>query len=296
MVTAAKAWSASDAELPKPADAEGLRARREQWLAAGNRCGNPEMAEFAKSAIESDASRHILEAVFGNSPYLSHILIEDIDFAKELICSGPDAVMADLLSEIRDRSPIGSERRAELASRLRKSKRRFAAAAAMADIAGCGDVMDLAAKLSCFAASCLEASASQLLREAHDRGKIHLKDPRIPTEGSGFILLGLGKLGAFELNFSSDIDIIVLFDEDASEVEFGGHQQLFSRLARNIVELMAKRTQDGYVFRTDLRLRPDPSSTPPAVFSESRPLLLQNGRADLGTGSHDQGMAGGRRH
>ncbi|CAN0187297.1 unnamed protein product [Discosporangium mesarthrocarpum] len=76
----------------------------------------------------------------------------------------------------------------------------------------------------------------------------------------------MGKLGARELNYSSDIDLIVLFDQETVPYTGdGGLQHLFTRLARNLVALMDERTRDGYVFRTDLRLRPDPGATPPAI-------------------------------
>ncbi len=78
------------------------------------------------------------------------------------------------------------------------------------------------------------------------------------------IVLGMGKLGARELNYSSDIDLIVLYDPAAAyhEEEAG---PIFVRLVRDLVRLLEERTADGYVFRTDLRLRPDPGATPPAV-------------------------------
>lgn len=265
MVEFSETWTRGSVDPPKAADSDALAARRDQWIAAGERHRDPEMADFTRSALESAGPSMLLNAVFGNSPYLSHVLLEDVAFTKTLLADGPDAVMQSLMSDVDDRTQLGVEKRPELMSRLRRAKRRFSTAAAMADISGCSDVMTLAAMLSRFAGSCLEASASALLREGHERGKLRLADPGFPTRNSGLILLGLGKLGASELNFSSDIDIIVLFDDNIAEVEFNAHQQVFSRIARNIVELMARRTEDGYVFRTDLRLRPDPSSTPPAV-------------------------------
>ena len=81
----------------------------------------------------------------------------------------------------------------------------------------------------------------------------------------------MGKLGAFELNFSSDIDLIVFFDAHSA----GDHRSarmrrdLFSRLTRRLVRILQDRTEHGYVFRTDLRLRPDPGSTPLAIPVEA---------------------------
>ncbi len=264
MVDIAGIWTASGTGFPGVADREALVARREQLaLSAGRQ--DPDMGGFVEAALDHPVASPLLDAVLGNSPFLSHGLICDPGFACRLLSAGPEQGMADILAEMDDFSRLGRETRGELMARMRIAKRRFALAAAMADIAGCRGVMALAADLSDFACSCLQASVSALLREAHDRGKLRLPRPDRPAENSGLVLLGMGKLGAGELNFSSDIDLIVLFDDKIADVDGGAHQQLFSRLARNLVEVMARRTADGYVFRTDLRLRPDPSSTPPAV-------------------------------
>ncbi|HET6970773.1 MAG TPA: bifunctional [glutamine synthetase] adenylyltransferase/[glutamine synthetase]-adenylyl-L-tyrosine phosphorylase, partial [Phenylobacterium sp.] len=84
----------------------------------------------------------------------------------------------------------------------------------------------------------------------------------------GLFCIAMGKHGAFELNYSSDIDVSVFFDPDllAPALAEGVETQAFAvRLTQRVSELMQARTADGYVFRMDLRLRPDPSSTPPAV-------------------------------
>jgi glutamate-ammonia-ligase adenylyltransferase len=75
----------------------------------------------------------------------------------------------------------------------------------------------------------------------------------------------MGKMGARELNYSSDIDLIVLFDPDVAPVRAGSAQESMTRLVRDLVKMLEERTVDGYVFRTDLRLRPDPASTAPAI-------------------------------
>ncbi|MGH7124344.1 MAG: bifunctional [glutamine synthetase] adenylyltransferase/[glutamine synthetase]-adenylyl-L-tyrosine phosphorylase, partial [Stellaceae bacterium] len=112
----------------------------------------------------------------------------------------------------------------------------------------------------------LRAALRFLLRAAHHGGELELPHLDDPERESGLIVLGMGKLGARELNYSSDIDLVVLFDTDLVRYR-GRHSphQLFARMARDLVRLMDERTEDGYVFRTDLRLRPDPASTPPAL-------------------------------
>src|SRR5262249_50308895 len=87
-----------------------------------------------------------------------------------------------------------------------------------------------------------------------------------PGVGSGYIVLAMGKMGAHELNYSSDIDIIVLYDPAAPALPPDGETaQLYIRLTRNLIRLLQQRTADGYVFRVDVRLRPDPASTQIAI-------------------------------
>src|SRR5690606_36671852 len=98
-----------------------------------------------------------------------------------------------------------------------------------------------------------------LLTAAADAGDVTLADPKAPDVESGWIILGMGKYGAGELNYSSDIDLIVLYDPAvlrlADERE---PSMVFVKLTKRLVALMQESTVDGYVFRTDLRLRPDP--------------------------------------
>ena len=94
-------------------------------------------------------------------------------------------------------------------------------------------------------------------------------DPDRPSQGGAFTVLGMGKLGARELNYSSDVDLVLLYDPAASiyteRTADDALGQFTTRLARGLVSLMEARDADGYVFRTDLRLRPDPAATPPAI-------------------------------
>src|SRR5690606_22117345 len=87
-----------------------------------------------------------------------------------------------------------------------------------------------------------------------------------PHAHFGLVTLAMGKLGARELNYSSDIDLVLLFDSDmidSNDIE--NLSSVFNRFSRDLNRLIESRTGDGYVFRTDLRLRPDPSATPPLI-------------------------------
>ena len=117
------------------------------------------------------------------------------------------------------------------------------------------------------------------------RGRLKPADPAQPEQGSGYIVLAMGKMGAFELNYSSDIDLIVFYDPRragarAKDVE---PAPFFVRLTRGLVKLLQERTADGYVFRVDLRLRPDPASTQIAVSTDGGARTTT--RASARTGS-----------
>ena len=82
-------------------------------------------------------------------------------------------------------------------------------------------------------------------------------------------VLAMGKMGANELNYSSDIDLIVLFDESRHDPsDYAELRRGFIRVTQKLVKLLSEVTAEGYVFRTDLRLRPDPSVTPVCIATD----------------------------
>ena len=134
----------------------------------------------------------------------------------------------------------------------------------MADLSGAWPLHRITGALTTLAEATLRLALQHLLLAAHAAHEITLPHTLDPEAGCGVVILGMGKLGAGELNYSSDIDLIILYDP-VQHAGVDGLSALFTRMARNLVALMEARDADGYVFRTDLRLRPDPSATPPAV-------------------------------
>ena len=138
---------------------------------------------------------------------------------------------------------------------LRRRRRALALAVALGDLAGESSLEQVTATLSDFADMALDSAIAQAIIE------------RVPgAEPRGMAVLALGKLGSRELNYSSDIDLILIFDpatlprrprDDPGESAV--------RIARRVVELMQARTADGYVARVDLRLRPSSEITPIAL-------------------------------
>jgi glutamate-ammonia-ligase adenylyltransferase len=246
------------AKLPKPYDLR--QAQIELDRLAALRCQTDETG-FAGTA-ERQA---LLTAVFGNSPYVSHLIVSEAAHFYSVLADGPDSVFNKLLNDLAGLA-LGEPDEATLMRELRIAKRRAHLTIAIADIAGTWDLEQVTGALSDFADAAVAAAASFLLRQAHISEELDLPHPSDPARDSGLIILGLGKLGARELNYSSDIDLIVLFDLD--RVRYRGKRtarECFVKLARGLVKLMQDATQDGYVLRVDLRLRPDPASTPLAM-------------------------------
>ncbi len=153
---------------------------------------------------------------------------------------------------------------------LRRMKAEAALLIALADIGGVWPVMRTTRALTELADTAVGAAVRFLLREAAARGKLKPADLKNPEQGSGHIVLAMGKMGAFELNYSSDIDLIVFYDPEAPALADKDDATAFHvRIARGLVKLLQERTADGYVFRVDLRLRPDPASTQVAVSTEA---------------------------
>ncbi|MGB7286539.1 MAG: bifunctional [glutamine synthetase] adenylyltransferase/[glutamine synthetase]-adenylyl-L-tyrosine phosphorylase [Salaquimonas sp.] len=162
------------------------------------------------------------------------------------------------------------ESASDLMAALRKAKRKMSLCLGLADMGGFLEPSVITASLSRFADAALTAVCSFLLLELHNSGKIALANIENPCEDSGLIILGMGKYGAFELNYSSDIDIILFFDVyRKTKILSDDPTSVFVRLAKQLSRLLQERTGDGYVFRVDLRLRPDPGSTPLAIPVET---------------------------
>lgn len=251
--------------LPAPARPDRVPTGWERFEDAAKAANNAEeLVPFAADLKADPVGAKLAASIFGNSPFLSACWLNDPQFTKDLLEQGPAWARDRALSATRGVSSDLDE--AELKALLRQQKKRIALAAALADIAGVWDLFDVTGALSDFADAATSAACAFQLRALEKRGKIKIKHSGDPERESGLVILGMGKLGGRELNYSSDIDLIILFDPEAVETdEPMGLQQSFVRLARGLVSLLDERTADGYVFRTDLRLRPDPGSTPLAI-------------------------------
>jgi glutamate-ammonia-ligase adenylyltransferase len=213
-------------------------------------------------------ARRLLEGLADGSPFLWELARTDPARLLALLKARPEARLAEIIEQAPP-SARAVRDEAELMRRLRAMKREAALLVALADLGGVWSLAEVTHALTAVADRALAAAVDHLLAEAHAAGKIRLPDPNRPGAGSGFFVLGMGKLGAGELNYSSDIDLIALYDP-AAPLERGlDPTPFFVRLTQNLVRLLQDRTAEGYVFRVDLRLRPDPGSTQIAVATDA---------------------------
>jgi len=257
--------------VPKPAEPERAQRELDMWCkdATTRAAKEPYLAEFMLNFATLDEGRAFLQSIFGNSPFLSQSLRLDPAVLLNTMTHGFDQTFKHLLETLAGEK-IWRHGRAEIMSGLRLAKRRAALTIALADIAGAWQLEKVCQSLSRFAELSISTALNYLLHQAGKNKQLVLANADNPESGCGIVILGMGKLGAEELNYSSDIDLLVLFDgEVVNYLDDDGPQQGLHRMVRELVSIMAERSADGYVFRTDMRLRPDPGATPLAVSTSA---------------------------
>ena len=243
----------------------GERARRElaEIAASAGAEGLPRLEKFLAGR---GAAQRFLAAVFDLSPFLRDLARRRPQMLDILFERTVEQRLAEIVAAVAATPFAEGVSEASLMMELRLLKAEAHFLIALAELSGVAETSLTVRRLSDLAGACVHAAVDFLLREAHGQGKLKLPDPNHPGTNSGWIVLGMGKLGAHELNFSSDIDLVVFFDPEAPAIlDPYGATDLFSRLTRRLVRILQDRTEHGYVFRTDLRLRPDPGSTPLAI-------------------------------
>lgn len=187
----------------------------------------------------------VVAGAAGSAPFLAALFAREADWLSDVWTADPGATLDRLLADLRGR---GGDPRTP----LRVAKRRVAALVALADLGGAWDTMAVCAALTRFA----DLAVAECLSFGLARAK------GVPDE-PGLVAFAMGKMGAGELNYSSDVDLILLFDQDRhAPRDYATVRAVLIRAARMATAALSEVTADGYVFRTDLRLRPDPASTP----------------------------------
>lgn len=214
---------------------------------------------------ESSPERDRLGAVLDLSIYLNRLMLSRPDWLEPLTREDGQARLEDILAQLGRPIPANAGEKEEM-SALRIAKAEFSLILALLDLFGVEDEDFVTRKLSALAEATVRRALRFCLSDLDRRGQLRLPDKDQPERGCGLFVLGMGKLGGRELNYSSDIDLILLFEPEVpAVVDPAESVEMFSRVARRLVRMIGERTGDGYVFRMDLRLRPDPSAMPLAI-------------------------------
>jgi [glutamine synthetase] adenylyltransferase / [glutamine synthetase]-adenylyl-L-tyrosine phosphorylase len=244
---------------PRLSDADAARAKVQDFLREQARTP---AGKALKGLFEDHPSaRDLIEGVADGSPYLWELARREPQRLLHILQTDPEERFAALLAK-GAQGVAAAQSDADAARLLRRMKAEAALLIALADIGGAWPLARVTKALTDLADAALTNALRFLLSAAAAQGAIRIADPEQPEAGCGYFVLAMGKMGAFELNYSSDIDLICLYDPDnhtlAADVE---PAPFFIRLTRNLVRMLQERTVDGYVFRVDLRLRPDPGLT-----------------------------------
>ena len=229
--------------------------------------GAAELAPAARLLAEAPNVGGLLSAIFSASPYLTSLALRDPKLAADCLLIDPDAHLAEARAELANRVATASTS-PNVVELLRRFKRRVALLTGFADLGGVWATEATLQAMSAAADAVLQSATAFLFRKARESGQILSLEG--DTDTPGYFIIAMGKLGAFELNYSSDIDIIVFYDADRAGLKPDIEpSSFFPRLTRELVRLLQEHTADGYVFRTDLRLRPDPGATQIALSVEA---------------------------
>ena len=220
----------------------------------------------AAASMDRAALRQVCASLLVHSPFLTHILRRHGTWLPAMAAAEPSAYFDDLIARTGALSELTDQ--ADLMRELRLAKLEAALLIALCDITKRWSLEQVTGALTRFADTAVQMALRWAFARAVNAGTILGRADGAPAslETSGLTVLGMGKYGAGELNYSSDIDLVVFFEPGVLTVSDDSFERdVFVKLTQKLVKLLQERTEDGYVFRVDLRLRPDPGGTAVAV-------------------------------
>ncbi|MDX2485003.1 MAG: glutamine-synthetase adenylyltransferase [Pseudodonghicola sp.] len=222
---------------------------------------DPALGDEARAALPGLTGDHaaLIAGAGGSSPYLKGLITHEARWL-EAALDDPDAAVTAVFDTCRALAPD------QLKPGLRQAKRRIALITALADLSGAWPLERVTGVLTDFAGLACDVALKSEIAALIRRNKLPGMTVDDVETAAGLSVLAMGKMGAHELNYSSDIDLICLFDETRYDPDtYQDARHALVRATRNMAALLSDKTGDGYVFRTDLRLRPDPSVTPVCI-------------------------------
>ncbi len=226
-------------------DPEGARPRLERLLEAG------------ASLPEDEASLGLLAALLSSGSFLTDLLLADVGRLAALLADPfldrpkpRERTVAEVKAAM-----AGCSELADLQRRLRRYRQVEMLRLGARELKP-GNTLEVARDLSALADACLDAAVA-LCESQLQSG---YGAPVCADDSPGFVVLAMGKLGGEELNFSSDIDLIYVYSSDEGRAGSLTLHEYYSRLSQMVTRALAEITGDGFVFRVDLRLRPEGGS------------------------------------
>lgn len=205
----------------------------------------------------------LIEGTGGASPYLRGLILKESVWLEGAVAD-PEGVVAALYADLQTVAP------GQIGDALRQAKRRIALLIALCDLSGAWTLEQVTGTLTDFADLAVTLALRSALTPLITRGKLPGMGEDDIADAGGMVALAMGKMGAGELNYSSDIDLICLFDETRYDPDdYHEARSTLVRATRKMAATLNDLTGEGYVFRTDLRLRPDPSVTPVCMAMEA---------------------------
>lgn len=258
------------AELSQAADPDMALNYAERFVS-----GLGDIPGFVALCRERPAIVRMLITICGASRFLAAFIMTDAEETLSRFAdpdylrraAGPEALRRRL-----DLLLAGAADRASLLRALRIFRKREMLRIALRDLLGLAELRETTAELSELAATCLQKAYEAAEAELAARyGKPLMEEPGGATR-AGFAIIAMGKLGGGELNFSSDVDLMYVYSSDGETegaAQEGGRRtnrisnhQYFVKLAERLTALIHEKTDDGFVFRVDLRLRPEGQQGP----------------------------------
>ncbi|MFG1298619.1 bifunctional [glutamine synthetase] adenylyltransferase/[glutamine synthetase]-adenylyl-L-tyrosine phosphorylase [Xanthobacter sp. V3C-3] len=252
-------------EAPVLADRETAKIKLShaiEALAPADRVALEGLLERAPDA------RDVCLAMAEASPFLTEVVRAEPARLLRVLSRDPAVHLSGLVATCAETLREGTE--AEVMRALRRMRSEAALMIALADMGGAFGLVEVTAALTEVADAALQVALGFLLGEAARTGRLLPPDPEDPAAGCGLAVIAMGKHGARELNYSSDIDLVVVYDRDRAPLsDKVSPSPFFVKVMQGLVRMLQERTADGYVLRVDLRLRPDPGSTQVALSTTS---------------------------
>jgi [glutamine synthetase] adenylyltransferase / [glutamine synthetase]-adenylyl-L-tyrosine phosphorylase len=245
---------------PRPSNPRSAIRRFDAWV--NGLADTPSLERF-HHLLQAPKVRRLLLGIADHSPFLWRLITQDLERLVALLEQPPHASLGQIVSAVAAACAT-RETEAAVMQALRCARQGAALLLALADLGGAWRLGEVTEALTQFADVVVAGAVGFLVRREMAEGRLR-DEPQI-VQNCGVVVLALGKHGARELNYSSDIDLVVLYDPASAALAPASEPSaVFVALTKRLVRLLQESTADGYVLRVDLRLRPDPGSTAIAI-------------------------------